>query len=486
MLRRVAGKIAGQLTAKHGPLGVFVEYPVLLQLGLICTCAETAWATLLAVMEYYFKEELLVGNSAQYIASKIAVAFLAFAGAETLFKYPMGSLADKFGPRRFILLALGVCTFTPIGMTVLGLHFKHLWWAFVPLRALDGFAAAALWPAMSALMARSVPKEAKAAAMSVFNAAYCLGLAVGPMSGLFLGHVLHTNLKVFPICAVLMATGFLIAFRFVPQTRAGEFHGENLAEERALLRGRPMLVRMMALYAFSQIAVGILAPTIPLYLDTQFGLEQKDLPKLIAGPAVLIVVMAIPLGRLADSIGRAFAVWLSYAMAAGGMILIALTSRFEPTHDLTSLPMFMFAGGILLMIGSYILGTPAWLGLTSLQVEDSRQAQVLSMMQAAQGLGVVAAFSLVASAGHLMAAAYRVTENVNHRMHFKHHKLHLPPAFNPLNQDPVPIAVWFWVAACIFGLCLVGTLLWVREPPHTPEAEENAGAGIQPLELRGL
>src|SRR3954467_981914 len=98
-----------KLLGRGGPLGVFVEYPALLVLGLICTCAEMAWATLLLVMEFYFKEELLVGQSEQFIASKIAFAFLAFAGFETIFKYPMGSLADKYGPRRFVLLALAIC-----------------------------------------------------------------------------------------------------------------------------------------------------------------------------------------------------------------------------------------------------------------------------------------------------------------------------------------------------------------------------------------
>ncbi|RYG66218.1 MFS transporter, partial [bacterium] len=355
-------RLLRQLVKPSGPLGVFAEYPALLVLGLICTCAEMAWATLLLVMEFYFKEELLIGQSEQFIASKVAFAFLAFAGFETIFKYPMGSLADKYGPRRFVLLALAICSVTPVLMWLLGSYFKGQWWPFIPLRAVDGFAAAALWPAMSALMSRAVPREAKAAAMSVFNAAYCLGLAIGPMTGLYLGHIFHTNLLVFPFCAALMAVGFIVALRYIPHTKQGDFHGENLDEERALLKGRPMLVRMMALYALSQVGVGILAPTIPIYIDSQFGLKQADLPRLIALPALFIVLVAIPLGRLPDSIGRARSVWISYVLAAVGMAMIASTSRFAPTKDLTSLPVALFGLGIGAMVVSYILGTPAWLG----------------------------------------------------------------------------------------------------------------------------
>ncbi|HEX8463714.1 MAG TPA: MFS transporter [Abditibacterium sp.] len=466
-----------KLLGKSGPLGVFVEYPALLHLGLICLCAEMAWATLLLVLEFYFKEELFTGTnlqSEQFVASKIAFAFLAFAGFETIFKYPMGALADKYGPRRFVLLALSICCVTPVLMWLFGTHFRGQWWPFIPLRAVDGFAAAALWPAMSALMSRAVPREAKAAAMSVFNAAYCLGLAIGPMTGLYLGHRFGTNLLVFPFCAGLMAIGLVVALRLVPRTQRGEMHGENLDEERALLRGRPMLVRMMALYALSQVGVGILAPTIPIYIDSQFGLKQADLPRLIALPALFIVLVAIPLGRLPDSLGRARSVWISYVLAAVGMLGIALSSRFAPTTDPSSLPMALFAGGMLAMIVSYILGTPAWLGLTSLQVDDSKQAQAMSLMQTAQGFGVVIAFALVASAGHLMTTAQKVRARFDHRN---------VTAIIDSTKDAVPLSMWFWLAAIIFALCLVGTLVWVREATESHDEEAAAKA---PVELKGF
>jgi MFS family permease len=268
---------------------------------------------------------------------------------------------------------------------------------------------------MSALMARAVPRDAKAAAMSVFNAAYLAGLAIGPTLGLLLGHKLGTNLYVFPFCGVMMAIGLGsgVSIRASHAQKRG-IHGESLDAERSLLRGRPMLWRMMALYALSQVGVGILAPTVPVYIEKQFFLFQADLPRLLVLPALLIVAIAIPLGRLPDTIGKARSVWISYALAAGGMILMALTSLFEPTRDLTSVPMLMFASGMGAMIISYILGTPAWLGLTSLQVDDSKQAQALSLMQTAQGLGVVIAFATVGSAGYLMTTAEKVRAKLQH------------------------------------------------------------------------
>jgi MFS family permease len=478
-----------RLLARGGPLGVFGEYPILARLALICVCAEIAWATLIAVMEFYLKEELLRDLSPQLVASRLATALLAFVGMETIFKYPMGRLADRLGARPLVLFALGLSSITPFLM-----YFAaHEWWHFIPLRALDGLAAAALWPAMSALMARSVPREAKSAAMSVLNAAYCLGLAVGPMCGLFLGHILHSNIYVFPLCGILMAVGFVLAFVTLgqkpaeassPLSSTGKETNQNgEAVSTGFLRSHPMLFKMMALYAVSQIGIGILGPTLPGFLDTQFGLKQKDLSSLIVVPAILIVIIALPLGRMADHIGRARAVWISYAMATTGMVIAALSSRFHPTHGLLSFPLALFGVGMLLLAGSYILGTPAWLGLTSLQVDDSKQAQALSLMQTAQGVGVVFAFILVASGGILMTQLKHVGSFAGSVLH-RHARgaVQTPTQVVTRLHDAVPISVWFWVSALVFALCLLGTLLWIHEPPHDAHsghdsrAEENANA----------
>ena len=463
-----------KLLGRGGPLGVFFEFPALLQLALVSTCAEMTWATLLIVLEYYFKDELLVGQTPQFIASKVALAFLAFTGAETLFKYPMGTLADRHGPRRFVLLAMGICTVTPILMWVFGSLLRHSvysWVPFIPLRAFDGFAAAALWPAMSALMSRAVPREAKAAAMSVFNLAYVVGLLIGPGLGLYLGHVLGTNLLVFPFTALVMGVGLVLALRFIPHTQHGETQGESFAEDMAMLRRKPMLLRMMALYAVSQIGVGLLAPTLPLYLTTQFGITQADLPRLVPLPGLLVLAIALPLGRLPDTLGRAKSVWISYALAVAGMLGIAGSSLFKPiTHGFNHLSLYVFGLGLVLMIVSYILGTPAWLGLTSLQVDESKQAQALSLMQTAQGVGVVIAYVAVASAGHFLSSFEKVRGRFHNRTieHFRHY-------------DTVPLSMWFWLALGVFVLCLAGTLLYVKEPQNQVTSSQEEERFNSPL-----
>lgn len=490
-----------KLLAPGGPLGVFVEYPLLMRFAAISVCAEIAWATLIIVLQFHFQDDLFKGEGRQLIASRIATVTLAFVGCETVLKVPMGALSDRVGPRRLILFALLVSTISPILMTQ-----ATQWYHFVPLRAIDGIGAAALWPAMSSLMARSVPREAKAAAMSVFNGAYCLGLAVGPLIGLLIGHK-YGNTRVFPFCSILMFTGFLVARSVlrsgigdrvsIPASEKPHTIGEDFPAKsgRNLLAGRPMLLRMMTLYALSQCAVGMFANVGVVYLKNQFNIVEGDLPRIIAAPALLVALIALPLGRMADAIGRPRAVWISYALATIGMLMVSLTSLFEPittglSGNFFAPPMMLFGLGLMFLVASFILGTPAWLGLTSVQVDDSRQAQALSMMQTAQGVGVVVGSALVASAGHLLTSWDRVSIRLKHAKSALAHRLH-PHAdeilIGPLRaHDAVPISSWLWVATAIFALCLIGTLLYVREPEHAARRKDDDLSQEQPLEITGI
>ena len=430
---------------------------MLLRLAIISVCAEIAWATLIVVLQYHFKDDLLRNFTHQLIASRVATATFAFVACETILKYPMGALSDRYGPRPMILLALSISTISPILMTQ-----ADQWWHFIPLRALDGVAAAALWPAMSSLMARSVPRSAKSAAMSVFNGAYCAGLAIGPMAGLYLGHRFG-NAAVFPLCALVMFCGLIIAYSVLTNGVGAPVKLKENHISTPVLRGRPLLLRMMALYALSQSAVGMIANVLILYIDVQFNIHEGDLPRLILGPALFVGVLALPIGHAADKIGRARAVWISYVLATAGMLIVAATSLLEPTKEMLSLPVLVFSVGLLLLIASYILGTPAWLGLTSVQVDEAHQAKALSLMQTAQGVGLVMGAGLVMSAGALLVRSEQLYDALRERWP----RFHLSEqGAKFVEMDAVPITMWLWASAFVFFLCLVGSLLWVRDPEH--------------------
>jgi hypothetical protein len=65
------------------------------------------------------------------------------------------------------------------------------------------------------------------------------------------------------------------------------------------------------------------------------------------------------------------------------------------------------------------------------------------------------------SASALLVRSERLYLAIDHRLP----RLHLSErGARFVEMDALPIAFWLWAAAAVFLLCLVGTLLWVREP----------------------
>jgi MFS family permease len=298
------------------------------------------------------------------------------------------------------------------------------------------------------------------------------------MAGLYFGHRFG-NSDLFPLCSLVMFCGLVIAYSVLTGGIGAPVKVKENDDGASVLRGRPLLLRMMALYALSQSAVGMIANVLILYIDVHFGIHEGDLPRLILGPALFVGVLALPIGHAADKIGRARAVWISYVLATAGMLIVASTSLFEPTKQMLSLPVMVFSVGLLLLIASYILGTPAWLGLTSVQVDEAHQAKALSLMQTSQGLGLVLGAGLVMSASALLVRTesfYRALreDRFYAALQDRWPKLHLSEmGAKFVEMDAVPITMWLWASACVLLLCVIGSLVWVGETEH-PDSEEMA------------
>ena len=50
-------------------------------------------------------------------------------------------------------------------------------------------------------------------------------------------------------------------------------------------------------------------------------------------------------------------------------------------------------------------------------------------------------------------------------------------------KDTIPLSLWFWFAAAIFVICLIGTLLYVRD---VATHDDDDASAKQPIEVKGL
>lgn len=112
------------------------------------------------------------GRGLSLAASGAAVSTVALAG---FVGNPLGgSLADRIGPRRALILGLLVAA-----AGTLSLIAVHATWQAFPAAALTGLGAAISWPAQDALLAVTVPAEQRSDVFSIRHATMNAGLGVG-------------------------------------------------------------------------------------------------------------------------------------------------------------------------------------------------------------------------------------------------------------------------------------------------------------------
>ena len=114
----------------------------------------------------------------------------------------------------------------------------------------------------------------------------------------------------------------------------------------AVLKSRKQLKRWLVIIAMSQLPLGMVFPFTQVYAYTAKGANEFILAAMVTGSALTSIVFAIPLGRLADRIGRKRTLYMTIPLFwVSNLMLI-----FAPS------PVFLVIAGILQ--GFYFIGAP--------------------------------------------------------------------------------------------------------------------------------
>ncbi len=358
-------------------------------------------ATLLAQMAYAMITPTLplFLRSGRVTAPVIAIGFIfaAYAVTEALFKAPAGAAGDKWGRSRVAILGLLLGTISPILMTVAG-----RWELFIFLRALDGLGVALVWPTIMALIGEKVPPGDKALAMSAFNLPYLGGMVLGMSAGLEIGHVTGDNRFTFYTSSALLLLAALcvVALALWDRRRSGGKIGQAAraassasAETpdllsrawwhrvQALRRRRATLLHMLWIFVLVQLAASLLVPILTLYARDSLGLTQAGMVQLFIVPGLVAALLSMPLGRMADRLGRDHAIRAGLLLGALGFLLTPAAGGHR----------WLVVGLITVMGVAYVVVMPAWMALTSELAPPHRQGLALGAMNTAQGVGFVVA-----------------------------------------------------------------------------------------------
>jgi len=280
-----------------------------------------------------------------------------------IFSPVLGSLSDRFGRRRVILLSnLG------LGLDyVLMAVAPTLWWLFIG-RVISGITSSSFGTA-GAYIADVTPPGERAKRFGLLGVAFGIGFVIGPTIGGVLGAI---DLRApFWGAAVLSlanaAYGFLILPESLPRERRTPFHWRraNPLGSVQLLRSRPHLLALGVVGFLSLLAHSSLPITYVLYTTYRYHWSQRTVGLVLAiAGAASVVVQGGLVGRIVAAIGERRALTIGLASGAASMVVYALA----PTG-------IIFVAGIV-FTALYGLTTPSLQSVMTSRVAPTEQGQL--------------------------------------------------------------------------------------------------------------
>jgi MFS family permease len=314
---------------------------------------------------------------------------MAFAIGQFLAAPFMGALADHFGRRPLILLALG----SGVVANILYLLASDVG-AFIGVRFGIGVLSAGLLPAAMAVVGDIVPPHQRARWTGTLMGGYGVGFIFGPT----LGGLLYDSsgfAAPFVVSAALGVVGFVFALVMVPETRPSITPVRGTVRTTsagfAVLGGLPrplsVLVTLLTLDFLAVFLFAFVEPQLAFYLYDNLGFSTAAFGLIVGVYGLAMVIGQATLGRVADRFGRRRPLALGLLLTTsfyGGLVVLTQFGWLLATT--------LFAG-----IGAALL-TPslsaAYLDITP----EAHRSRVMGLKGSAAALGGVAGPLLVAFA----------------------------------------------------------------------------------------
>jgi MFS family permease len=231
-----------------------------------------------------------------------------------------GSLADRIGPKRVLLAALVVMTVAFACMPLV-----HAAWEAFVVYTVWGLGSGSFWPSQSALLADLTQPARRAQAYGLQRLSMNLGVAVGGLVAGLIASVAHPFS--FTVLFLIDCATFVAYLAVVVRVRAPARNADHAAGSwRSVARHRTFAAFTVLNAAFMAAAISLMVELLPAFAKNVAHVNEREVGIVFALDAVGIVVLQLPVVKLAEGrrrmrglalMGTVWAVSLLAVWAAG-------------------------------------------------------------------------------------------------------------------------------------------------------------------------
>lgn len=341
------------------PVKALLRPDMLLNIVILFLVEFVRGAALISFLSIYGTKQL--GLDLDVIGAAITASFL----TDTVVKLAMGYLLDRFSIRAVV--SSGVFCMLA-GVFLIG--YADVPWLFITAAALFGIGLSPIW----IVCLTRVREESRGTQMGLLYTIWLVGLGAGPV---VTNLVLDVNMRAayWMLSAISLASWLLtlglsssreMHIDRVPFRKQIAILGSRLREMKVLLPGMVL----------QTLGAGMLLPILPAFASNRLGITSSHYSLLLTVGGGFTVLGLIPMGRLADKLGKKW--FLVIGFLTFGIVLYLLT--LKPTYGMA----LVWA----LILGlSYAAVLPAWNALLAAYVPPGQQGLGWGVFSTVEGIG---------------------------------------------------------------------------------------------------
>lgn len=264
--------------------------------------ALAAFNTSIPIIPFYLQE---LGVRDQSLLNLwVGVCQTAAGAMLAVFSPIWGRLSDVYGRRPMLLRSMFG------GMAVIALMgFASAPWHLAVLRGMQGMLTGTI-AAATVLIVTIVPEKRAGTMLGFLQTAVYAGSALGPLMGGVISDLFGHRVTFFVTAVMLLASALIVVFfvkdDFKPARISGSLLRNVLPDFRPLARSRELL-GLLLITGFMQVAVGIVAPILPLFIESltpNAALVASTTGVILSLTSLSAALASAALGRISDRFGH--------------------------------------------------------------------------------------------------------------------------------------------------------------------------------------